>query len=209
MELANVRQLYFSRILAFFEYPKIAVERSMVALLAWGEYFCGEPLAVESACFSFDAPEHRSLYEDLFGKNLNFGATENRIVLGQDILARPVRSANRYVRQLLAKRSTRVLSSSDSVLSLKYQVESLLRQNLQKYSRLERATDKLNISRTNLYRKLKAENTQYSALLLEARLTRLDDFEARTLSSEDKALQLGFSDVSSYYRFLKRVDRLT
>jgi len=190
------------------QYPQIAVERSMVALLAWGEYFCDEPLVVESADFSFTAPEHHSLYEKLFGSNLNFGTTGNRIVLDRDILSRPVRSSNRYVRELLAKRAGGVILSSGKALPLKRQVEALLRESLQKYSRLERALDELNISRANLYRKLKAEGTQYSILLREARLTRLESFDEKALSSDDKAEEMGFSDVSSYYRFLKRADKL-
>lgn len=186
-------------------YPTVAVERSMVALLAWGAYFCDEALEVESADFSFPEPEHRDLYDAVFGPNIRFNASHNRIQLNRAMLERPVSSANPYVRELLAIRSSGLELSSRETLSLTSQVQSLLRQNLIKYSRLENSLSDLNMSRTNLYRKLKMEGAQFSELLFQERLRVLEGFNAKSSSSEDRALRLGFDDVSSYYRFLKRV----
>lgn len=185
-------------------YPQIAVERSMVAFLAWGEYFCGQPLVLEAAYFTFERPEHSSMYASVFGKNVHFSATRNRLCLERKILDRPVQSANPYIRELLAKRSSGVTISGRDTLSSTAQVQALLLQDLSKFSRLENILEHLNMSRAKLYRKLKAEGSQYSVLLQVARLTQLEGLENTGLSSEDRAQLMGFSDVSSYYRFLKR-----
>lgn len=195
--------LDFSHVSAL-HYPQIAVERSMVAFLAWGEYFCGQPLALEAAYFTFERPEHSSMYTSVFGDNVHFSATRNRLYLAREILDRPVQSANPYIRKLLAKRSSGVFISARDTLSSTAQVQALLLQDLSKFSRLENILDRLNMSRAKLYRKLKAEGSQYSVLLQVARLTQLKGFEKAGLSSEDRAQLMGFSDVSSYYRFLKR-----
>ncbi len=184
-------------------YPTIALERSMVALLAWGAYFCGSTLAVESAHFSFSQPEHVAQYQTVFGTKLHFDREHNRIVLNRAMLERPVSSANAYIRELLASRSSGLMLASHKTLSLTSQVQSLLRQNLMKYSRLDNTLFELNMSRTNLYRKLKLEGAQFSELLLQERLRVFEGFHHSLLSSDDRAQQLGFEDVSSYYRFLK------
>ncbi|MGH1373313.1 MAG: AraC family transcriptional regulator ligand-binding domain-containing protein [Cellvibrionaceae bacterium] len=187
-------------------YPTIAVERSMVALLAWGGYFSGAALAVESAQFAFSQPRHRDKYLRVFGPNLRFGCEHNRIQLNHKAFALPLSSANPYIRELLASRSSGLTLASRKALSLTTQVQSLLRHNLMKYSRLDNILTELNMSRTKLYRKLKAEGTQFSELLLQERLRVFEGLHRRVVSTEDRAQQMGFEDVSSYYRFLKRTN---
>lgn len=187
-------------------YPPLALERSLVALLAWGEYFCGRKIDVQSASFVFDAPQHSECYRQIFGMNLVFGAIENRIVLDAQIVDWPVLGANRYLRELLAQRCDSAGVSASTRSSVTVRVERLLRQDLPLYSQLSNTLGSLHMSRTSLYRKLKLQGVQFSGLLLQARLDRLAALSTQApMSSETYAQELGFTDVSSYYRFLKRV----
>ena len=70
-------------------------------------------------------------------------------------------------------------------------------------SNIESALGSLHMSRATLYRKLKDEGTTFSQLVKQSRLDKLRDLKEVKLSSETRAEQLGFSDVSSYYRFIK------
>jgi len=57
-----------------------------------------------------------------------------------------------------------------------------------------------------LYRKLKEEQAVFSELVLKERLSRLAMMESSTASGEELAETLGFNDVSSYYKFIKRME---
>ena len=82
--------------------------------------------------------------------------------------------------------------------------QMLLLENLATFSNIESALGSLHMSRATLYRKLKDEGATFSQLVKQARLDKLRSLKSTTLSNEARAEKLGFSDVSSYYRFIKQ-----
>jgi AraC-like DNA-binding protein len=59
------------------------------------------------------------------------------------------------------------------------------------------------MSRATLYRKLKEEKTTFSALVKQTRVEKLAVLKVQDASSVECAHLLGFSDVSSFYSFIK------
>jgi len=186
-------------------YANAAIERSMVALIAWANSFVQQPLVVHSASFSFPEPRHRSKYEALFGSTLTFNSGANRIVLLKTQLYQKLDSANPYLRDVLQERSHAVQRSINSLTSVAASVTELLVKDLAIYCSIERTLSVLHMSRATLYRKLKEENTTFSNLVKQTRVIKFKLLKEQGLSSEECATELGFSDVSSFYRFRKSV----
>lgn len=187
-------------------YPAMAIERSMVAFLAWGEFFSGRKFSIEAASFVFDEPNYRPLYESMFGSKLSFNSNKNCIKLTARQLDVPINSANLYLRDLIAERSQGLDLDVLASTSVKAKVKYLLKSDLLKYSSIDALLAVLPMSRTTLYRKLKEEQAVFSELVLKERLSRLAMIESSTASREELAEMLGFNDVSSYYKFIKRME---
>ncbi len=185
-------------------YPLIALERSLVAFVAWSSYFTRRALPVTQACFAFPEPPHSKEYRHYFGENLRFNADQNIISLDTEVLSWPITGANDYVRSLLAERSALLQSSIASEELFQSRVIALLEKDLPHFCRLNNTLDALHVSRAGLYRKLKAEGVGFSDLVKITRLNCLERLRQRYDRPEVVAQELGFGDVSSYYRFLKR-----
>jgi AraC-like DNA-binding protein len=187
-----------------FCYPTMAIERSMVGLLTWAEFFSARKLNIKSASFIFDKPSYSRLYEAIFGPNISFNSDENCIELLTTELDLPLNGSNLYLRDLIAERSETINVDITSAFITKTKVQHLLRSDLIKYSKLEALLNSLHMSRTTLYRKLKEDKSVFSELVLKERINRLARINQSENDSEKIAEVLGFKDVSSYYKFLKR-----
>jgi AraC-like DNA-binding protein len=189
-----------------FTYPDLAIERSMVAVMSWANYFLTEPLQAESVSFTYPQPLHHCNYKNLFGSNIKFSSNENYIVLKKSQFYQVLDTANPYLRDILKQRSDRVKLSIEAVTSTVAKVNAMFLKDLALYSNIEHSISVLHMSRTTIYSKLKDEGETFSGLLKQARLDKLIELKNRKkqLSIEEIAQLLGFSDVSSYYRFIKR-----
>lgn len=183
-------------------YPIMAIERSMVALIKWAEFFTTQKLKIKSASFTFDKPNYSEQYEAIFGLNINFNANTNSIEILSSQLNTPINGANLYLRNLIAERTAKI--ELDISPSLTFKVQSLLTKNLVKYSKIEAIINSLHMSKATLYRKLKEEQSLFSELIVQERINRLTKVDKLKTDSEEVAILLGFQDVSSYYKFLKR-----
>jgi AraC-like DNA-binding protein len=186
-------------------YASAAIERSVVAVIAWGNYFVKQPLNIYSASFCFSAPKHKAEYEMIFGRNIQFNSNVNRIVLLKTQFHQKLDSANPYLSDVLKQRSQTIQRSMVSLTSVAASVMELLIKDLAAYSTIENTSTELHMSRATLYRKLKEQNTTFSKLVKQARLDKLVELDVQQASSEVSADALGFSDVSSFYRFRKSV----
>jgi AraC-like DNA-binding protein len=187
-------------------YPDLAIERSMVAIISWANYFLTESLQAESASFTYSQPLHHAYYQKIFGSNTEFRSSENSIILTKRQFYQALDTANPYLRDILKQRSDRVKLSIEAITSTVAKLKAMFLKDLAFYSNVENSISVLHMSRATIYRKLKNEGETFSSLLKQARLEKIIDLKSRLiqLSSEESAQLLGFSDVSSYYRFIKR-----
>jgi AraC-like DNA-binding protein len=183
-------------------YPDPAIERSMVAIIAWANYFVARPLQIKSVSFIYPRPGHYSKYKNLFGDDIEFESSANRIVLKKDQFYQVLDTANPYLRDVLKERSERVKLSIVTLTSTVARVKAMFIKDLALYSNIENAIGVLHMSRATIYRKLKDEGETFSDLLKQARLDKIIELKdpLKKLGSDEISELLGFSDVSSYYR---------
>lgn len=203
---SNIIKLSF-KFSSKYTYPVMAIERSMVALISWAEHFTSSKLNVQSAKFEFNKPGYSHLYKEIFGDNIVFNAGENSIELLVSELDKAIQSSNPYLRKLIADRSKNIPYQATTEASTQAKVESLLKTDLMTYCHLDAQLRMLHMSKATLYRKLKEEGATFTELVLKERMIILTKMQKvyTHYSNEQSSEALGFKDVSSFYKFLKKL----
>ncbi len=140
-------------------YPRAAVERSMTALTTWARELTGVPLVPTACEFAFSRPPYLASYTGIFGPNMGFDCDRNCIRLPQEILRRPIRSANSYLKQILEERARQALEKLEGESELIDKVRQRILSNLHLGLSIEEVCNALHVSRPTLYRRLKREGT--------------------------------------------------
>lgn len=198
-------------------YPSNAIERSLVAMHAMGSYLCGRKIPGVTAQFRRSRPPYAELLEDYFQCPLEFSAPCNALVFPSSALAWPLQdpavllgpsldSKKPYLKGVLRKSLQKSLEEKTNTTltssTLTGKVSALVRENPACYSNSKHVASALNMSRATLYRKLKLEGSQFSLIRDAIRQ------ELMELHGGKKAIdvyeQLGFRDVSSFYKAKKR-----
>lgn len=187
------------------QYPDIAEIRSLSAAISWSKMLSGNNIHPASVTMRIATPcsETQRMLEDAIGGEINYGAAHTSIALRNKDLKAEIPGNSPYLYELLAEKASSLQKEFQGRAPFTTLVINLLNKDLNKYSQLEQILTELNISRSNLARKLKEENTSYSKLLDEQRQKRFFSLGAKlsnTLISE----ALGFNNESAFYRAKKR-----
>ena len=184
------------------KYPAIAIDRSMAAMLSWSRFLSKEniiPIRVE---LSRPCPDRLLAFKSLLGNKLIFNCTGNSIILSKDIFNQKIISADPYLKSLISKQALAINNRVNIDNALTNSVEKLLRDNLATYCQISATCNALHVSRSTLYRKLKAEETNFTKLVKETRTLKIN--ENKDIGDDELREMLGFQDISSYYRFRKK-----
>lgn len=182
-------------------YPRCAIERSLISIPIMGEYLCGHKVPIEKVEFTFPRPVYANIIKTLLSCPVFFSKKQNKITLSADILNWQLPRKSAYLRTVIKSRSKNLETHAEKE-QITHKIRNLLRDNIGQYSEIENIAQKLHMSRSTLYRKLKSENTSFSELLDGERQQILQDQPNLTAS---KAYELlGFNDISAYYKARKR-----
>mgnify|MGYP000270928589 CR=1 FL=1 len=191
-------------------YPSIAIERSMSAMVAWGQSLCGKPLALVEATFSFSEPVNVEIFKDVFGSKVNFNGEKNTLKFESEVLEYPIGSHNNLLKSMVGQ------AAQASLVSLKTgatsgpvgkQVEKIINQNLENGESvsIDLVANELATSRQSLYRQLRKENTNFKDLFDSLRKQRSIDLLSNPNGNiTSVSYQLGFGDLSSFYKAFRR-----
>lgn len=190
-------------------YPDIALQRSLASIKSWGEYLTGEELNIKAVYLTAAAEQcNQVLISELFQCPVFYSQPKNTIQLLCKEVQKPLVQANALIAGLVSQQALACVDNTE--LSLKHtltnQIEQLFRQDIQCYSQIEQVAAQLNMSRATLYRRLKAQQTSFTALLEKYRYHLWQDLV--TVKGEENSVgiseQLGFTDTSSFYKARKR-----
>ena len=183
------------------DYPDIAIDRSMTTIISWSSELSGNNVKPLAATFTRPRPEVLAKYRSIFGDNLDFDHHENTLVFSKEIFNQASKTGNPYLKELIRKEALEFEASLMDASSLRSMVGKLFRQDLARFSQVDAVCEALHLSRSTLYRKLKAESTSFTELLKEARMIKLKKLEKLGVGQSMMAEMLGFQDTGSYYRF--------
>ena len=187
-------------------YPKAAIERSMSALLTWGQALTAQTIPLLKAQFTYSKPDHLTLYHEIFGRQLEFNAPANTLVFNREVLQRPVVSSNHYLKKLIKEKALEIFNALQDDAPLSLLILQLIKINLPKQkASIDILCDELSISRQTLYRKLKSEGTDFKSLLSQARQElALNLLKQNQHTMESIGVALGFKETSSFNKAFKR-----
>jgi len=160
-------------------------------------------LAVELRC---GEPDYIDDYQVMFSENLRFDQLCTRIIFAAEALDMPVRRSESEVRVFLEQAPANILVRYRDANSLASQIRTALRAlPAVEWPTNDALAQSLCMSPSTLRRRLAAEGVQYQGIkdsLREEQATRwLAD---RAISYADIAEQLGFADVSSFYKAFRK-----
>lgn len=180
-------------------------EMAFARLVCGPRRFLPKPHILE-AHFTHAAPSYRAEYERVFQCPLTFSAPWNAMRVPPDLPAWPVAQHPRYVFGVLAERAGALMESIEAERTLRGRVERLLLPVLHTgEASAERVAAELGFSRQTLFRRLRAENTTFAAVLegLRKRMA-LHYLAGRQATVNETAYLVGFSDPAAFSRAFKR-----
>jgi AraC-like DNA-binding protein len=159
------------------------------------------PLAVELA----HAPlgDATPLLEQ-FGVEPRFEQAENRIVLGAELVDRPMHAVRDLLGSALERQAARALSLLPSRDDFRARVQPLLAGEAGLSRSLEEVAAALHHTPRTLQRKLRREGTSFQELLDEARKGTAAELEHQGVPMKEIAFRLGFQDPSALSRARRR-----
>ena len=185
-----------------------ASETLLSSLLSAARRLSGKDLSLVSLDIPYSKPPHSDMYTRFFGCPVSFSCDE---FLGCfDFTNTPILTSNKVVMNLKVKECEMKMQRLNKRFSIQEQIVTLLKKYQPEIPSQELVAERLNLSQSSLYRKLKDANTSYQKIIDDFRrqqaLTYLNDTD---LPIYTIAENLGFSDASNFRRAFKKWTGLT
>ncbi|MEN9464103.1 MAG: hypothetical protein RL217_284 [Pseudomonadota bacterium] len=200
-------------------YPNVQVREQMVdnvfaswiAYARWlGNADTEHPVRVELTRTA-PAPAYAHEYQQRWHCPVLFNCPANKIIIEKSLLARPLRQPNPELRQNLEQHAQTKLANLTQNPSFKDLLTSQIQQLLNAGQLTQnRLAQRLNISLRTLQRRMTQEGLSYQSLVDNERKERACTLLRHSgKSSEDIAQELGFIEVTSFYRSFKKWTGMT
>ncbi len=150
-------------------------------------------------------PAAHSLYRDVFGAPVTFGAPVDELEVDAEHLALPLSTADPITSAALETKVAQLTAASSSIRSpFLDRVRQVAAARLGAAISLEIVAKDLGISARTLRRHLEQEDASLRTIVDEVRRARADELLATGVSVKEIAFALGFSEPSAFSRAYKR-----
>lgn len=183
--------------------PPQAADFAMATMLRVMRLATARPFAPTRVSLRRRAPADPSPWRESFGCAVEFDAAEDRIALGPDALALPMRAPDARLRALVegyAESLLRVLGDPEAPLMVRTRHQIAVALAARRSAELESVARGLGLSGRTLQRRLQEEGSSFRALLDEVRHALATRWLRAGLSPGEITFLLGFSEVSAFGR---------
>lgn len=151
-------------------------------------------------------PPYRAEFERVIGAPITFGAKRQAVRVGEDFLGMRFPAPNKYVFGILGEKANALLQDLELSSTTRGHVERLLARVLHTGDvAADRIAEQMGVSRKTLYRRLKAENVTFEAVLDDLRRRLAISYLAdKKVSVAETAYLVGFSEPAAFSRAFKR-----
>ena len=186
-------------------YMRFGVEVMLSSALSLMRSLTGNNFIPKEIRFRYKKPEYVAEYNQLFRAPLKFNQSEDAIILLPEQLRLPIPEGQSYVKDILQKHANNLLANVETDEDLKNQVRQILSVELPTgVVDIDSISEKLQMSRWTLTRKLKGEGTTFKRLLRDSReKLAVSYLSQRAESIEEIAFLLGYSEASAFQRAFK------
>lgn len=185
--------------------PRHAIESTFAALLTATKMLTGKQLYPQAVWFQHSRPECVVEHNRIFGIDVRFSQSTNRIIFDASCLNWSVLSANPNLLSVFEQQAVNMLALTEADALTRSVAQAIAQQLKGEVPSVEAIARSLNMSVRNLQRELQAEGTSYQQILDETR----QELALRYLKQPDTpiydvAFLLGFSEPSAFHRAFKR-----
>ncbi|MBU1340040.1 MAG: AraC family transcriptional regulator [Proteobacteria bacterium] len=190
-------------------YNRILVELAFSSIITAMQALTGKQVIAREIRFAHEKPGHVKAYQDIFRAPLRFDQENDMMVLDKIQLTVSIPSSHAYIKDTLTQHADGLLITVASGSRLTDRVKDLVRENLHKgHVDIEMISEKLNMSRWTLTRKLKKEGITFKHLMDSLKMELARHYLVHTpLSITDIAFLLGYSETSVFSRAFKNWTR--
>jgi AraC-like DNA-binding protein len=180
-------------------------ESAFAIMINMAREFSDKPFAKE-VHFTHADPGAHAEYERILGAPVVFGCNRNAFLVEESLMDMKLSPADHYVFGVFSERADAMMESLKSASTIRGRVESelipILHTGVLDMARIAKS---LGLGRQTLYRKLKAEGTNYEKLLDELRhKMAMHYLSAKKVSLNETAYLIGYSDPTAFSRAYKR-----
>lgn len=189
------------------DYPTIAVERSMSAMVAWANLLSGNKVKISRANFTFDAPDYKSKLVPIFGKNIIFSSDVNSLEFPSTLLEEPIQTSSMFLKSIAEQKAKEVLVTIRGSSIIKDKTKALVVDCLNngQTPSIDVIAKQQHMSRQTLYRRLKEEGSNFKKIVDQVRSERVRSLiSSGQHSITELCFGLGFKEPSSFYKAFKR-----
>ena len=184
--------------------------RDTVAVMVIQRELTGKRMPLDRVQLSMPAPADTARFIEQFGLLPEFACAENRISFSRHLLDLPLPRANPHSAQLCEQQCQALLAKRRVRSGLAGQIRDRLLSTPGRLADMEAIASELNISSRTLRRRLEEQGSSFRQLQEEVRQALAEELLAiASLSQEDIAERLGYSEVSNFLHAFKRWKGLT
>ena len=179
-------------------------EALLISCIKQAGWLTGEKVTYKKIYVPYERPSHAQMYEEFFRCDIEFDARFLAVKFQSSYFELPILTANEQVKLLKANRCEKALSRRLDKCSFESKVKTILADSYPEFPTVHQLASRLNTSRSCLYRKLQSNKTSYQCLINEFKKERsIRLLKATSLTVEEVAEEMGFSDASSFRRAFK------
>jgi AraC-like DNA-binding protein len=184
--------------------------RDAVAVMVIQRELTGNRMPLDRVQLSMPAPADTARFIEQFGLLPEFACAENRISFSRHLLDLPLPRANPHSAQLCEQQCQALLAKRQVRSGLARQIRDRLLSTPGRLADMEVIASELNISSRTLRRRLEEQGSSFRQLQEEVRQALAEELLAiASLSQEEIAERLGYSEVSNFLHAFKRWKGLT
>ena len=196
----------FILILRNFDASPIAmVELNLACSITMMRLLVDQEITPVEIRFKYSKPKNIQEYEQVFRAPLSFNQMENSIILSKKDTALPIPHRQGYLEKVLLQHAETLLKKLSSTPGLLHQVQQLILESISMANiDIDSISERLQMSRWTLTRKLKAEGTSFQELLQRIRQELAQSYlKTPQYSVNEVAFLLGYSESSAFQRAFK------
>ncbi|MBJ6136256.1 AraC family transcriptional regulator [Marinobacter litoralis] len=150
-------------------------------------------------------PSHFHRFRRMIGVPVEFGASEDALVVPISHLSHPTRFSNQHLAETSREECEQALQQLEEVSGVASKVRRVIEASHPFPPKLARAASTLFVSERTLKRRLQEEGASFQSLVDEVRLERAQDLlENTTMNLTQIADALGYADAANFTRAFKR-----
>jgi AraC-like DNA-binding protein len=187
------------------ELSQFLIEQQFTQHVTHLQDVAGHTCPPTKACFAYPAPAHAEVYSEYLGCPCYFDEPQCELHYDNGILEQKPQLAHRLTATLLQETCDRLIGQAKTSVGVSGEVYQVLMRKPGEFPGMEVVADVLKMTSRTLRRRLEAEGTSFVAIVDDVRCSLATEYlKTTSMSTDDIAMLLGFSDAANFRRALKR-----